>query len=463
MPFPHLLLLSDAYMQVATGQIPRLIVTMPPQHGKSELISRYGPAWFLGNYPDSKVLLASYGDKYAASWGRKARDLMSEYGQEIFGVRVSERTSASDLWEIAGHEGVMATGGVGGGFTGKGARLLVIDDPVKNAEEASSETIQIKHWEWWISTARTRLAHNAGVILVMTRWNENDLAGQLLAAAELAGGEHWQVLNLPAFAEDAQDPLGRQEGDPLCPELHDHDELERTRKVSAGYWWAAMYQQRPMPAEGGLFKRADFRYYHEDPDSDLYWMRRQPDGEPDKPVGRGHVYRFVTCDPAFSEKETADYTALCLWGVTPWMDLLLLDVERVRFDVENLAAAIRRYYDLHKPTDLRVENKAYGAKVISQLVMQGLPIVPLDADSDKITRALGAVPRYEAHAVYHRVGADWLEAYERELLLFPNGRNDDQVDAYSYAALALPELQLVSTRQKSIGETNLGGFATAEL
>jgi predicted phage terminase large subunit-like protein len=461
-PFPHLLLLSDKIMQVATGQIPRLIVTMPPRHGKSELISRYGPAWFLGNYPNSKVMLAAYEAKFAASWGRKARDVLVEHGQEIFGVRVSDRTSASDYWEIAEHDGVMVTAGVGGGLTGKGARLLVIDDPVKNAEEASSEVIQLKQWEWWISTARTRLEQNAGAILVMTRWNEADLAGQLLAAAAEEGAEPWEVLNLPAFAEDADDALGRAEGEPLCPELFDKPTLELTRKQSS-YWWASMYQQRPMPAEGGLFKRADFRWFHEDPENNLYWMRRDQDGQPDKPVGRDHIYRFVTCDPAFSEKETADYTALCLWGVTPWMDLLLLDVERVRFDVENLAAAIRRYYDLHLPTDLRVESKAYGTKVIDQLVAQGLPIVPLEADTDKITRALGGVPRYEVHAVYHRAGADWLEAYERELLMFPNGRNDDQVDAFAYAALALPQLQLFSHRQESIGQTETGGLATQQL
>lgn len=457
MPFKHLRLLSDKYMQVAAGQIPRLIVTMPPRHGKSELISRYGPAWFLGNYPDSKVMLAGYNSSFAASWGRKARDVLTEWGPEIFGVRVSQTTSASDYWEVHGHEGVMVTAGIGGGLTGKGARLLVIDDPVKDAEEAASETIQLKHWEWWISTARTRLEKGAGVILVMTRWNENDLAGQMLAAAEQEGGEPWEVLNLPAMAEEG-DPLGRKEGMALCPELFDHATLEQTRKASGGYWWAAMYQQRPMPAEGGLFKRTDFRTFYEDPDRDLYWMRRDEDGEEPKPVGRDYVYRFVTIDPAFSEKETADYTAMLLWGVTPWMDLLLLDVERVRFDVENLAAAIRRYYDLHKPNDVRVESKAYGAKVIHQLVGQGLPIIPLDADTDKVTRALSAVPRYEAHTVYHRAGADWLDAYERELLLFPSGKNDDQVDAFAYAALALPDLQLVAHRQQSIGRTETGGL-----
>jgi hypothetical protein len=258
-PFRHLRLLSDLYMQVASGEIPRLIVTMPPRHGKSELISRFGPAWFLGNYPERKVMLASYEAGFAASWGRKARDVLEEYGPEIFGIRVSDKSAAADFWEIAGHAGVMTTAGVGGGITGKGASLLVIDDPVKNAEEAGSEVIQLKQLEWWISTARTRLEHRAGCILVMTRWHEADLAGQLLAREAEEGGEHWELLNLPAYAEGPDDPLGREEGDVLCSELFPKESLERTRTNSAGYWWASLYQQRPMPAEGGIFKRHNFR------------------------------------------------------------------------------------------------------------------------------------------------------------------------------------------------------------
>lgn len=461
-PYKHLLILSDKYMQVATGQIPRLIVTMPPRHGKSSLISRYGPAWFLGTHPDAKMMLASYGSDFASSWGRKARDVLDDYGPAVFGVRPAEKPARADWWEIAGHEGVMITAGVGAGITGKGARLLVIDDPVKDAEEAASEVIQNKHREWWLSTARTRLEQNAGVILVMTRWHENDLAGQLLRMAAEEGGEEWEVLNLPAYAESDGDELGRKEGDVLCPELFDKPTLEITRKASGGYWWAAMYMGRPVPAGGAIFRRENFRYFTEDVEHNLYWMRGGQ-GEEDRSVGRSYCYQFVTVDPAFSEKQTADWTCMCLWGVTPWMDLLLLDVERVRFDTENIASAIRRHYELHKPSDVRIESKAYGSRVINELVNQGLPIIPLDADTDKVTRALGAVPRYEVHAVYHRAGADWLYDYERELLSFPAGAHDDQVDCYSYAALALPHLQLHAVKQESMGETQTGGLLSDPL
>ncbi|GAC1614419.1 MAG: hypothetical protein NVS4B10_25970 [Myxococcales bacterium] len=152
-----------------------------------------------------------------------------------------------------------------------------------------------------------------------------------------------------------------------------------------------------------------------------------------------------------------------LWAVTPWMDLLLLDVARIRFDVENLPAAIHRYYELWKPGDIRIESKAFGTRVINALVQQGLPIIPLDADTDKVTRALSAVPRYEAHAVYHRSGGAYVEDYEREILAFPAGAKDDQVDMYAYAALALPELQVFSYKQAEAGATETGGLLSEPL
>ena len=203
-------------------------------------------------------------------------------------------------------------------------------------------------------------------------------------------------------------------------------------------------------------------YFTEDPAEDLYWLRGG-EGEQDRLVGRSHVYRFTTIDPAFSSRETADFTCMCLWAVTEFADLLLLDVERVRFDMEDLSAAIQRNHELHHPSDVRIESQAYGAKVIAQLVRQGLPIIPLEADTDKVTRALSAVPRYENHVVFHRANADWLDAYEHELLTFPNGRNDDCVDAFAYAALALPDLQYFASRQSSVGRTMTGGLLTAKL
>lgn len=460
LPARHLRAIDERLCAIERGEIDRLMIFQPPRSGKSMLTSEHAPAWYLGRHPDRRVILCSYGAQLASNWGRKARNVLEAYGPSVFDVHVASTSKAADHWNIEGETGGMNTAGVGGPITGFGADLLIIDDPLKDAEEAGSEVIRAKQIDWWQSVARTRLMAGGAVVLMQTRWHELDLAGWLLEDMR-HGGDQWEVLSLPAIAEE-EDQLGREEGDALWPAKFPLEELERTKRALGGYYWAALYQQRPVPAGGAVFKRSDFRYFAEDPEHDLYVMKGAQ-GEPDRPVGRGYCYRFVTCDPAFSDKETADYTVMALWGVTPWMDLLLLDLERVRFDMENIASVIRRYYELHHPTDVRVESKAYGAKVIDELVRQGLPILPLEADTNKVTRALGAVPRYECHAVYHRAGAPWLYDYEKELLAFPNAQHDDQVDAYSYAALALPQLQLVSPRQKSAGTTETGGLMSEQL
>ena len=458
-PFDHLLLLNESILRVAAGDCPRLIVTMPPRHGKSELISRFTPAWYLGTYPDRKVMLASYEHGFAASWGRKARDILNEYGEDVWNVSVSEASARMDFWEIQNREGVMVTAGVGGGLTGKGAHLLIIDDPVKNAEQASSQTFQDRAWEWWISTARTRLQRGAGVIVVMTRWHEADLAGKLLEF-QAEGGDEWEILNLPAFAETENDSLGRTIGDPLCPELFDKGMLEQTRLTSGAYWWSAMYQQRPMPAEGGVFKRADFRYCEITPEGGA--ILHDPEG--DRSIPREDFYRFLTIDPALSEKETADYTAIAHWAVCRNDgSLLLLDMERLRFDQPKQQAFIEQVWQAWMPHDMGVEDRAHGTALLQHLTNKGYPVFPLKADTDKVTRARGAVSRYEMGRVYHRRGAQWLDAYENELLAFPNGAHDDQVDCYSYAALRIP--QLIGSRRKAAAstDTETGGLMSDPL
>jgi predicted phage terminase large subunit-like protein len=438
---PHLKVLSEKIVGVATGQIPRLIVTMPPRHGKSELISKYTPAWFLGAFPDKKVMLASYADTFAAQWGRKARDLLDEHGPRIFGVHLSQDSKGGAQWEVARKrggkkaEGVMVTAGVGGGLTGKGAHLLIIDDPVKNAEEAQSERTRQAHHDWWLSTARTRLQKGSGVILVMTRWHEDDLAGRLLAD-ELEGGDKWEILNLPAVCEVENDLLGRGVGDPLWPEMFDKANLEQTKRAMGNYWFSAMYQQRPAPADGMLFKRQNFRYYeklegnlvriHTDAGSRIFDI--------------GYGTKFCTMDVAASEKQQSDYTVISTWVVTEQKELLLWNVDRVQYDGPDLLPFVRRVYYEQRPSVIGIERLGYGLTIIQELVREGLPIMRLEPDKDKVTRSIPAAARYEEHRIFHPrgTGAGFVDAFETELLVFPNGRNDDQVDTVAYAALQLP-------------------------
>ena len=242
--FPHLAAVNRLLLHVAAGALRRLIVMLPPRHGKSELVSRFVPAWFLGNHPTKRVILAGYEHEFAASWGRKARDLLAEYGPSVFGARIHDQVAAANRWETTAGGG-MTTAGVGGPITGRGADLLILDDPIKNAEEARSVSQREKVWDWYKSTAYTRLEPRGSVILVMTRWHRDDLAGRLLDAE----GDRWKVLRFPAIAEK-EDQLGRQPGEALWPERYPVAKLHEIKSTIEAYWWSCLYQQSPT-AEGG--------------------------------------------------------------------------------------------------------------------------------------------------------------------------------------------------------------------
>lgn len=229
---PHLAVLNHSLEAVAAGSVKRLLVAMPPRHGKSFLASQYFPAWYLGKFPDRRIILCSYEADFAAGWGRKVRDTLEECGQEVFGVKIRPDSSAANRWDIEGRLGGMITAGVGGPVTGKGADLCLIDDPVKNYEEAASPRYRERAWDWYRSVTYTRLEPDGAVVLIMTRWNEADLAGMILREAE-GIGEHWEVLTMPALSETAEvfaditlpaetaAALGLREGD-LVPSVDEY-------------------------------------------------------------------------------------------------------------------------------------------------------------------------------------------------------------------------------------------------
>lgn len=482
LPAEHLLLLSRKIVDVVAGRCPRLMVFMPPRHGKSELISRYTPAWFLGRHPDKKVMLASYSDTFASHWGRRARDTFKENAPQLFGVRVNPETSGGQQWEVLGRDGIMVTAGVGGGITGKGADLLIIDDPVKNAQDAASEVIQEAQHEWWKSTARTRLQKGAGVIFVMTRWHEADLAGRLIADWKKGEGDEWEILSLPAFGEGSStvsyppsksidlgpDLMDRAEGDPLWPRMFDAENLTSTKRALGSYWFNALYQQRPSDAEGNLFKRSNFRYFEKlDVVGDEVCVRIFRDGGPEV-FNIAYGRKFMTVDAAESEKKTADYSVCSTWIVTVTGDLLLWDSERVKFDPAHLKVFVRRKFFEQQPSFIAIEKKSAGVALLSELGLEGLPVVPLNPDADKVTRSLPAVARYEEHRIFHPMNEPWVkEDFEPELLNFPNAANDDQVDTVSMAAQQLPLLGGVHGVGRGTvrtgGDTLAGGLLTKRL
>jgi predicted phage terminase large subunit-like protein len=416
--YEYLLVLSDALIKVATGETKHLMIFMPPRHGKSELASKYFPAWFLGHNPDKRVMLTSYEADFAASWGYKARNILDENGH-LFGLKVSGASAARNRWDIEGHNGGMVTAGVGGPITGKGAHLLIIDDPVKNSEDANSKTMRDKAAEWYKSTAYTRLEPGGAVIIIQTRWHEDDLSGRLLEEEP----DKWTVINLPAIAEE-EDPLGRMPGEALSPHRYTVEDLTEIKNTLGPHWFSALYQQHPQPLEGAIFKQPHFKYWK--PISDGYDL-----GGKRVPASTCRV--FQTCDPAASTKSTADYFVLGTWAQTKDNDLILLDLLRTRLEGPDQVNLFKSQYQKYSPAFQAVESNGAGKVLYQMLVREGLPVRELKADKDKVTRALPAAARMEGGTVYFPVNAQWLGDFESELLSFPTGAHDDQVDVLSYA------------------------------
>ena len=464
----HLDILSERLKSLAEAKIKRLIVTMPPRHGKSELCSRFFPAWYLGTHPDNRIILCSYEANYAATWGGKARDILQEYGPQSFGVAISDDSTARDDWRIEGREGGMVTAGVGGPITGKGANVLIIDDPVKNAEQAHSKTYRDKTWDWWQSTAYTRLEPNASVLVIQTRWHEDDLAGRLLREPdEDDDDELWEILNLPALAEeDTPDAMGRKPGEALWPERWPAAKLEKRKKRFGSYTWTALYQQRPRPADGEAFKRSDLRFYDE-PETGLYRLHREDGNEWTVPAS--DCQTFATLDVAATEKQSSDYSVLQLWRLTPSADLILFYQWRDRKQtpqVINTVLEVCRQFNVEM---IGVEATGVGLPVYQSLVQRGeLRVVKLNAKGDKLLRSQAAQFRTEAHMVHLPKGnsndACRYMDFLLELESFPRAPHDDTVDAFSWAAIMAQKLRgsVVKAEDKKAIENKDQRIADAE-
>jgi predicted phage terminase large subunit-like protein len=355
----------------------------------------------------------------------------------LYGVSVSHASSAADWWEIENSQGAMMTAGVGGAVTGKGADILIVDDPIKNAEEARSTTIREKIWDWWGSTFYTRGEPNCGYLVIQTRWNEDDLTGRLLALAK-EDGMAWEHVNLPAIAEEDEHieldgglTYDRKRGEALWPERYPLPVLADRKSKLGSYWFAALFQQRPAPEEGDRFKRQWFRYWSYIANETVYQLGT------DKKVPVDACWTFGTMDLAASEKSTADYTVIGIWAVTPDNDLLLLDIIRAQVSAAEHDALIESVFAQHALSFLGIESVQYQLSLVQRMTRKGYPIRKLKADRDKVSRSLVASARYEIGAMYHKANATWLDTYEDELLHFPNAKHDDQVDAAGYAAIAL--------------------------
>jgi len=438
--WPHQLFLYERLDMITRGETKRLMIFMPPRHSKSETVTVRYTAWRMIRDPKMNIILGSYNQRLANRFSRKIRKLV---GDEI---ALSKERKAADEWETTAGGGLCAVG-VGAGVTGFGANLIVIDDPVKNRSEAESKAYRENTWDWFSDDIFTRLEPNASIILIQTRWHEDDLAGRLLNEMK-NGGEEWEVVSLPAIAggnpsgsEGALrstsvskgtlptgrvsafgDPLGRREGEALCPDRYDVDALRRIEKKLGSYSFAALYQQNPVPAEGGIFKRAWFIRIVERPPEGLQWHR-------------GY-------DLAVSTKTTADYTASFRCAVDAQGNIYIADGFRARIEFpEQRRYAIERMQN-ERDTVHGVESALHGQALVQDILREArlmrVVLRSIKADKDKVTRALGWAAKAEAGKVI-LVRGPWIEEFIEEVCGFPSATHDDQVDAVSLAFRMMTE------------------------
>lgn len=414
----HLDVVDDVLMRVSSGELKRVIIAMPPRHGKSERVSRKFPAWHIGRNPNDEVILASYSVDLSRGFSRIARDTLANH-PNIFDVSVDPANQSAESWGTDGHRGGLHAAGVGGPITGKGARIAIIDDPVKNAEEADSETMREKIWEWYTSTLYTRLTPDGRIIVVMTRWHEDDLVGRLLKkeADEIAEGTHkgekWTVINFPALAEK-DDYLGRAEGDPLWPEFgFDKDRMEQIKVDVGSRVFNALYQQRPSAADGNLLKREWWRYYdHNNPPP--------------------FASMLLSVDAAFKDEDDSDYVVLQVWGKNG-ANMYLVDQIRAKLNFPATLQSINNMCAAYPDAVVKlIEDKANGSAIIQTLQGKLGGIIPVNPEGGKVAR-VNAVSAYIESGNVYLPRTTWIKDFVEEAASFPNGKNDDQVDAMSQA------------------------------
>lgn len=411
-----------------------LILSLPPQHGKSQCVSETLPSFYLGKYPDRRVIEVSYGDDLARRFGRLNKRKIQEFGKELFNIELD--STADTDFSIAGHTGKMISRGIMAGITGEPADLIIIDDPIKNRAEANSETYRNRVWEEFLNSIYTRLSAKGVIILIMTRWHEDDLAGKLLNTMP----EKCRVINIPLEAEE-NDMLGREVGDALFPEIgKDKAWMLDTKKAflseEGTQAWNALMQGRPTCQEGNMLKRKWWKYYNP---SELPKLAKI----------------IISVDATFKESDTSDFVSIGVWGKLD-ADIFMLDLINKRMDFPSTIKAIRwTKKKWNKASHIYVEDKANGSAIISTLRHEISGIIPVTPKESKIARVSAVSGSIESGNVY--LPADGIFVYEDTTITihdfvsqcssFPNAANDDMVDQmsqalnkliYSYASIPEP-------------------------
>ena len=417
----HHAIMADAFERVANGELKRLIVNMPPRHTKSEFASYLFPAWFLGRYPEKKIIQTAHTAELAVGFGRKVRNLINQDDfQQVFpGISLSYDSKAAGRWNTNKRGDYFAIG-VGGAVTGKGADVLIIDDPHSEQEAALgayNPEVYDKVYEWYTSGPRQRLQPGGAIIVVMTRWSVRDLTGQIVkAATQRAGADEWEVIELPAIMPS---------GDPLWPEFWPIEQLEALKAELPISKWSAQYQQDPTSEEGALIKRE-------------WWQEWEKDSPPPCEA------IIQSWDTAFLKTQRADYSACTTWGVFNYPNeqgetvpnLILLDAYKEKLEFPELKRAAYEKYWEYEPDQMIVEAKAAGSPLIFELRAMGIPVTEFTPSrgQDKIARA-NAVSDLFASGVIWAPPTRWAEEVIEECASFPAGEHDDLVDSTTQALL----------------------------
>jgi predicted phage terminase large subunit-like protein len=404
----HLSYVREYLEGITRGDIEKLMLFLPPRHGKSEMVTIRYASWFLEKSPQKRVIIGAYNQTLANKFSRKARRISRDR------IAISTERTAVEDWETEAGGGLRAIG-VGGGITGQGGDLIIIDDPVKNREEANSLTYRNKVWDWYTDDLYTRREPNAKMILIMTRWHEDDLAGRILASDD---GPNWTVISLPAIAEDGDD-MDRELGAPLCPERYDLDALHDIKTAIGSRSFAALFQQRPVEQEGDIFKRSWFKFADASP-ADAQWVRYWDKGA------------STDGDPTVGVK----------MGRSPDGLYYVADVVRGQWTTNERDRVIRQTAELdggEVAIYLEQEPGSSGVDSVNYLIRQlaGYAVRADKVTGSKQVRAEPFAAQMEAGNVY-LIRGRWNNEYIDELCTFPNGTHDDQVDGSSgsFAQLA---------------------------
>ncbi len=413
---PHHRHIAEKFNKLATGELKRLIVNMPPRHTKSEFASYLLPAWMVGRNPKLKIIQATHTGELAIRFGRKAKNLIdSEEYSKIFQTRLQEDSKAAGRWETA-QGGEYFAAGVGGAITGRGADLLIIDDP-HSEQDAMSEQALENAYEWYTSGPRQRLQPGASIVLVMTRWSTKDLTAQLLKAQKEVKGDQWDVVEFPAILDH-----GPEKKEPVWPQYWKLDELEKVQATLPVSKWNAQWMQNPTSEEGAIIKREWWKTWKHDWIPNLHYV-------------------IQSYDTAFLKKETADYSAITTWGLFyPNIDsplhLMLLDAVKDRFEFPELRRKALEQYKYWQPEMVIVEAKASGLPLTYELRKMDIPVINFTPSkgNDKHVRVNSCAPVFESGMVW-APQQKFAEEVIEECAAFPHGDNDDLVDSMTQAVM----------------------------